>query len=163
MNLLDVVIVVIFLGCLIISLARGLIVSVFALAGIYFGLKIAGEYYSIIGELLGMVISPKAANIIGYIITCLFIMLLAAHIGLLFKGRITSIAFFRVLDRIGGLLFGLVMGIIVWVLILVVLVNYTNFDIWEPVDNSRIASFVSYLDYSQEVAQFTLKVIAQFP
>ena len=165
MNLIDVIIIIIFIGCLIISLARGFTVSVFGLAGIFFGLIIAEEYYSIIGKILGMIISPKAANIIGYLIICLFIMLLAAHIGLSFKKRIVSVAFFRLLDRIGGLLFGLVMGVIIWELFQMVLLNYTHFNVGEAIQHSRITMFLSYQisDYAKQIEQFALSVIQQFP
>jgi uncharacterized membrane protein required for colicin V production len=165
MNYIDALLVLVFAVCLIISVARGLTVSFMGFLGIMAGLFFAGEYYSIIGNILGYVISSKPANIIAYFIFCIGFILFFASAGLRCKKKIASISVLSWFDRFGGLFIGLIMFAFFCDVFQMVLLNHLSSGIRASIQNSRISSFLlnHVVDVVHPTIQYVANLIQKFP
>jgi uncharacterized membrane protein required for colicin V production/N-acetylneuraminic acid mutarotase len=157
------IIVILFLGMMF-GAARGFTLSIFGLAGIALGLKVAGLYYSTIGNWLGFLNNATVANIIGYIIICLGIMLLAAVIGTGIK-NLLSVMHLTVVDHIIGLFSGFVLAAIICALLFFQSSGNGSIHYYEFEQSSKIVTIVfnNAPDMMQAIQEFIRDIPQHFP
>jgi membrane protein required for colicin V production len=94
---------------------RGLIRELFALAGLFLGILMAGFYYLQLAAKLGPWVSTAATRqIVAFLTIALGIMILAGLLGRLLR-RTASLVGLGIVDRLLGALFGLARGCLVGV------------------------------------------------
>ena len=116
MNYLDIALLVILAIGLFIGLGRGLVKTVFGLAGLILGVVLAGQFYKAFSD-------STLGQIITFILIFIFVVWLATIAGALVR-KVVKLVMLGWVDGLGGALFGVAMaGIILGV----ALVAYLNF------------------------------------
>lgn len=105
---LDIVLAVFLVFALIRGLRRGLIMSLFPLAGIVGGVALAGRHYAQFAELIPLE-SPEWANIAAWAIIFVLVLGVAVALGHLFR-RLLHLATLGWVDRLVGAIIGLGIG-----------------------------------------------------
>lgn len=111
MNWLDIVIIVMVAIPTFIGLSRGLVKAVLSFAGVIVGVILAGQYHAALGAQLTFISQPNAANITGFIIILIGVMIVSAIIASLLKW-IVSASMLGWVNQLGGAVFGFLMGAI---------------------------------------------------
>ena len=122
MNWLDIVIIVVAVLLGIVGLRQGIIKTVFGIAGLIGGIVLAGRYYGGLAALL----SPSGAtwaNIAAYVIILLATLVVASVIGWL-VAKLVHIIMLGSLDKLGGLVLGVVMGGLLCAAVLAIVGKY---------------------------------------
>lgn len=97
---------------------RGLIRELFALAGLFLGILLAGFYYLPLSSRLGSIISsPALRQIAAFLLIALGVMILAGLLGRLVH-RTASLVGLGFFDRLAGALFGFARGCLVCVAVI---------------------------------------------
>jgi len=113
MNLFDIVILVIIGFCLIRGGFRGLIKEVAAIVGVLGGFYGAYRYYHLLSGLLSKWISTDAySNILSFLIIFCAILIIINILGIIIRYAM-NIVFSGWLDRLGGVLIGLIKGALI--------------------------------------------------
>ena len=111
MNWLDIVIIALIAIPTFIGLSSGMIKAILSLAGVIVGVILAGQYHAALGEQLTFISQPNVANIVGFAIILVGVMIVAAVIASLLKW-IVSIVMLGWVNRLGGAVFGFLLGTI---------------------------------------------------
>jgi membrane protein required for colicin V production len=122
MNWLDIVIIVVIALLGFVGLRQGLIRTVFGIAGLIGGIVLAGRYYD---ELAARLFPSGAswANIAAYAIIAIATLVVAGVIGWLLA-KLVNFAALGWLDRVMGLILGIVIGGLLCAAILAIAVKY---------------------------------------
>ncbi|MDI6703873.1 MAG: CvpA family protein [bacterium] len=121
MNLFDAIFLIILGLSIVLSLFRGIIREVFPVLSIIVGIVIASRNYVVIGIVLQRFVSnSNLAKIIGFSIVFLVVYVIISLIGLL-TGRLIRSLSLGWVDRVGGLIFGMIKGfLIIGVIVMVI-------------------------------------------
>lgn len=138
MNTLDIIILVIVLIPTLLGLRKGLLKSIFSLAGIITGLFLATKYYDKTGSYLNFLnADPKLISLISFILILVLSYLILTYIA----GKISGInAVTKTFDKIAGIALGLMKGLIIASLFLIITTN--SFKVF---DNNMISDSRFYL------------------
>jgi membrane protein required for colicin V production len=109
MNWLDIVLLVVIALATVAGLGIGIIRGALYLAGLIFGIVLAGHYYIPFSQVLDSFLQPGVAKVVAFIII-LAAVLTAAFFLAAFLKRGASAIKLGWADRLGGAVFGLVMG-----------------------------------------------------
>jgi len=122
MNWLDIVIIVVIALLGFVGLRQGLIRTVFGIAGLIGGIFLAGRYYD---ELAALLFPSGAiwANIAAYAIIAIATLVVAGVIGWLLA-KLVNFAALGWLDRLVGVILGIVIGGLLCAAILAIAVKY---------------------------------------
>ncbi len=113
MTWIDLLILAIILVSVISAFINGLLVEVFSLAGVIFGLLIAAaEYARLAPWVRRWVENPEAANLIAFLLIGLGVMVAAGLAGRLMRGTVRHVGL-GFIDRLLGALFGVVKGCVI--------------------------------------------------
>jgi len=124
MNLIDLAILLVLALSALQGYRSGLIASVASLIGLIGGIAIASwQYPRLIGALLPILRSEALADAASFTLVALAVMLLAGLAGMLLKGLIHGVGL-GWLDRLTGLLFGLLRGALLITLSIVTLAAF---------------------------------------
>lgn len=124
MNLVDIVILLLLLLSAILGFRSGLIQCLFSLAGLIAGIAVASWHYKrFSGELAPIVHSRALADAIWFCLIALAVMLVAGVLGMLVKGLVHGIGL-GWLDKLLGLIFGLLRGAVLATLCIVMLAAF---------------------------------------
>ncbi len=122
MNWLDIVIIVAMVMAVFGGLKNGIIKGVVTLVGLILGIVLAGRY----SETLGAVLPQSwggAAEIVGFVIILILVMLVAAVVAFLLRNLLKAMLLGWV-DRLGGAAFGLILAAFFWGAILAIWIQY---------------------------------------
>lgn len=120
--IIDIVIILSLVFFLIKGFQQGLIRQTMALVGLILGLKLASDEYQFVATFIKteFAVSDTAANIIGFAVILIIVMLVVNLIGWILRS-LTKVLFLSFLDRIIGAILGLVKGgIIVYLVLLLI-------------------------------------------
>lgn len=111
MDTLDIIISLIVVIPALLGLKNGFLRSIFSLAGIVIGLFLATRYYDKISTYISFLkFDPKIINLISFIMIIIF----CYSIFILIAGKISGFNFMtRTVDKIAGVVFGLLKGLII--------------------------------------------------
>jgi len=137
MNWLDIVIIIVLVITAISGFVNGLIKMVFSLAGLIVGVILAGRFYVALADHLGFIPGDNAPRIVAFIIIFLVVMLVATLLGALLT-KIISASLLNWVNRLGGVVLGVILGAIFVASILAVWVKVA--DGGDAVTASKIAS-----------------------
>lgn len=144
MNWLDVAIIGVMGISIFFGVRRGLIKEIFTLLALILGVAIASRSYATGARLLsGMIQSANAANIVSFIVIFLLVGALLTITGLLLKKLINQVALGWV-DRVGGLVFGLMRGGIIVGVVLVFMYKYPVLGSDKWIKDAVLAPFFLY-------------------
>jgi membrane protein required for colicin V production len=124
MNWLDIVIVIALVLAVFGGLKNGLVNGVVTLAGLIIGIVLAGRYSDALGAVLPASWGA-AANIAGFAIIVIVVLLIGMVVGKLLRGVLKAIML-GWLDRLGGAVFGLLLAAFFWGGLLAVLSKYAD-------------------------------------
>ncbi|HMQ68729.1 MAG TPA: CvpA family protein [Ignavibacteria bacterium] len=121
MNTLDIIILVLVLIPTLLGLRKGLLKSIFSLAGIITGLFLATKYYDKTGSYLAFLkADPKLISLISFILILVLSYFALTYIA----GKISGInAVTKTFDKIAGVALGLLKGLIIASLFLLMTTN----------------------------------------
>ena len=111
MNWLDIVIAVALVVPIFTGLKQGLIKAALSLAGLIVGVVLASNYYQALGDRLTFITNEDIANIAGFVIILVVVMIIANVAAALLKFT-AKVAMLGWVDRLGGAVFGFLMGAI---------------------------------------------------
>jgi membrane protein required for colicin V production len=141
MNIVDILIVVILLLSLAAGYRSGLIQSIFSLLGLVLGISIASWNYQRFGDQFASVVhSAELSHAIWFCLLALAVMVVAGLVGMLVRGAIRSIGL-GWLDRIAGMLFGLIIGAGLVTLMIVAMATF--FPATSGLSESHLAKYFS--------------------
>jgi membrane protein required for colicin V production len=143
MNWLDILILLMLLIPMFIGYKRGLIGIVVPLLGIIVGLFIAGRIYDNVADWLhpGLFGSESQANIVAFIVILVLFFIAIMVVSSLLRGFL-SLLFLGWVDRIGGLLAGLIFGSIAAGALLAIIGRFFPTGVQNTVSESALASFL---------------------
>jgi membrane protein required for colicin V production len=156
MNLIDIVIVLILVLSAVFGFRSGLIRCISSLVGLIAGISIASwNYKGFAFRLMGTIHSQALAEAISFCLIALIVMIVAALIGLLLKSMIHGIGL-AWLDRLLGLIFGLLRGAVLVSLCIIVLAAFFPETLW--LGNSQLSRyFLGSVDITAQVSPGELK------
>ena len=141
MNWLDIIIIIMLLIPTYIGFRRGLLGTVIPLVGIILAIILAGLFYdSIAGRLSGLLESQAQANIVGFIIIFILVLVTAMIIASLSR-KFLSLLFLGWVDKLGGLLFGLLIGAVFTSVLLLTISKFFSSSVENTVADSALATF----------------------
>lgn len=111
MNWLDIVIAVALVVPIFTGLKQGLIKAALSLAGLIVGVVLASNYYQALGDRMTFITNDDIANIAGFVIILVVVMIIANVAAALLKFT-AKVAMLGWVDRLGGAVFGFLMGAI---------------------------------------------------
>jgi membrane protein required for colicin V production len=124
MNPFDILIIVIFGFCLVRGLFRGLVKEVSSIIGVLGGFYAAYSYYIVVAKGLSRFIADAAyLNILSFLIIFCLILIIINILGIIIK-YLLNIAFLGWVDRIFGVLFGMIKGILIVSVIFIILTAF---------------------------------------
>ena len=109
MHWLDIVIAVALVVPIFTGLKQGLIKAAISLAGLMVGVVLASNNYQALGDRLTFIANGDIANIAGFAIILVVVMIIANVVAALLKFT-AKVAMLSWVDRLGGAVFGFVMG-----------------------------------------------------
>lgn len=140
MNTLDIIIAILVLIPALFGLKNGLLRSIFSLAGIILGLIFATRYNDKLASLFSFLkADPKILNLIAFIVIIVFTYSVLIYIANKIS-RFNLVT--RTIDRILGVILGLLKGLIIASLFLILTTNTFNFFSKADVDRSKLYSSV---------------------
>ena len=159
MNLVDLVILLLLIVSALLGFRSGFIQSVCSLLGLIVGIAIASWHYQhFANELAPMVHSQALANVIWFCLIAFAVMLVASVLGMLLKGLIHGVGL-GWLDKLIGLLFGLLRGAVLATLCIVVLAAFYPYRNW--LSDSQLARYflgTSHLTTTLTPEELKLKI-----
>jgi membrane protein required for colicin V production len=111
MNWLDIVLLVAIALATVVGLGIGIIRAALFLAGLIFGIVLAGHYYIPFSHVLDAVLQGGVAKVVAFIIILAAVMVAAAFLAIFLRRGASAIKLGWA-DRLGGAVFGLAMGAI---------------------------------------------------
>lgn len=142
MNWLDFLLIAILLCSVIMSARKGFSREIIGLAAALFALVLGMWFYGLAGSfVLPYVNSPRVANLIGFLVVVLAVLLCGGIIGWIVNRflRTIGLSFF---DRLLGAGFGLVRGLLIAMALLTGFMAFGPDSVSSPVVHSRIAPWV---------------------
>jgi len=124
-NVLDIIILSILVFCTIRSFFKGVIREIFSFLALALGIILARQFYYQTSQSWGRWISPKAGNIVAFILLFLAAYLVVLIIGKLFRKIIKTIEL-NWLDHLGGALLGFLKGLLLVCLLVTVLIMFLS-------------------------------------
>lgn len=152
MSWLDAMLLILLAGAILSSWRSGLIQEVFTFGGLVVGIILAGQLYRPVAD---AVAGPSASNL-AYAAAFLAILIgvwLAAGIGAQFLRAAVRTLHLGWLDRLGGILFGVLKGLVWIFIIVIVLRRFPFYDTGSLVEESRVA------DWAYRNAQIILALL----
>ena len=154
MNPFDILIIVILGYSLVRGLFRGLVKEVSSLIGVLGGFYAAYTYYKVLAGLLaGLIHDPSYLNILSFLIIFCCVLIIVGVLGVIMK-YVLNISFLGWVDRIGGVIFGVLKGILIVSILFITLTAFlpkgTAF-----IKNSELAPHVSWI--SEKLAEVVSK------
>jgi membrane protein required for colicin V production len=142
MDWLDVILILMLLIPTFIGWRRGLIGTVVPLVGFVVAILLAGQFYdSAAGWLSHWFHSPAQAKLLGFAL--IFILVLAAALTVAsIARRLLSLLLLGWVDRIGGLVFGLLTGALISGALLSLVMNFFGSRVEATITNSTLATFL---------------------
>ena len=119
-----------------IGLSRGLIKAVLSLVGVIVGVILAGQYHAALGEQLTFISQPNVADIVGFAIILIGVMIIAAVIASLLKW-IVSVVMLGWVNRLGGAVYGFLLGTIFCSALLAIWAKFLGAS--DPIADSTLA------------------------
>ena len=154
MNPFDILIIVILGYSLVRGLFRGLVKEVSSLIGVLGGFYAAYTYYKVLAGLLaGLIHDTSYLNILSFLIIFSGVLIVVGVLGVIIK-YLLNISFLGWVDRIGGVVFGVLKGILIVSILFITLTAFlpkgTAF-----IKNSELAPHVSWI--SEKLAEVISK------
>jgi len=153
-NVLDIIILSILFFCTIRSFFKGIIRETFSLLALVLGIILARQFYYQTAQSWGRWISPKAGNIIAFILLFLVAYLVVLIIGKLFRKIIKTIEL-NWLDHVGGALLGFLKGLLLVCLLVTVLIMVLS----PHEEVLRTSKFIPHVVYIISLSDGLLKAI----
>jgi len=141
LNWLDIVFAIILIASVVGGLRKGLTRTVIGLAAVIVGLFCGLWFYSTVGTLLGTHISRPWANVAGFLIVFVGVILLGSLLAALIA-KLLKMVYLSWLDRLLGGAFGVLRGALVCAVIVAVMMAFSTKQPPGPVANSRLAPYV---------------------
>lgn len=142
MNWLDILLVVIILVCIIEGFKKGLARTGLGFVATIFGLFCGLWFYGVVGSFFsGLVHSKEIANLIGFLVIFLGIVLLGFLLSLLIE-RVIKMVHLGWLNRLLGGAFGFLRGVLVAAVIVLAMMAFSTKPPPQSVANSRVAPYV---------------------
>lgn len=158
MNPFDILILVILGYSLVRGLFRGLVKEISSIIGVFGGFYAAYTYYTVLAKYLaGLIHNASYLNLLSFLIIFCFILIIVSVLGVIIK-YLLNIAFLGWIDRLGGLVFGVIKAI------LIVSVLFISLTAFLPkgssfIKDSVLAPHVSWL--SENMAKVVSKQMKQ--
>ena len=158
MNPFDILIIVVLGYSLVRGLFRGLVKELSSLIGVLGGFYAAYTYYKVLAGLLSKLIHDISyLNILSFLIIFCGVLIIVGVLGVIIK-YLLNIAFLGWIDRIGGVVFGVLKGILIVSVLFITLTAFlpkgTAF-----IKNSELAPHVSWI--SEKMANVISKEMKQ--
>jgi len=113
MNPFDILIIVILGYSLVRGLFRGMVKEISSIIGVFGGFYAAYTYYMVLAKLLsGLIHDVSYLNILSFLIIFCCVLIIVSVLGVIIK-YLLNIAFLGWVDRIGGLIFGIIKAILI--------------------------------------------------
>lgn len=113
MNPFDILIIVILGYSLVRGLFRGMVKEISSIIGVFGGFYAAYTYYMVLAKLLsGLIHDVSYLNILSFLIIFCCVLIIVSVLGVIIK-YLLNIAFLGWVDRIGGLVFGIIKAILI--------------------------------------------------
>jgi len=142
MDWLDVVLIVMLVVPALIGWRKGLIGAVIPLVGFVIAIILAGQFYdSVAGWLSHWLDSSSQANLLGFVIVFVAVMAAALIVSSVAR-RMLSLLLLGWVDRIGGLVFGLLIGALVAGALLSIVLNFFGSRVEGTITDSALATFL---------------------
>jgi membrane protein required for colicin V production len=109
MNWLDILLLVAIALATVGGLGIGIIRAALYLAGLIFGIVLAGHFYIPFSQVLDAVLQPSIAKVVAFIIILAAVVVVAVFLAIFLRQGASAIKLGWA-DRLGGAVFGLVMG-----------------------------------------------------
>jgi membrane protein required for colicin V production len=109
MNWLDIIILILIVVPTLIGLKIGIIKALFTVAGIIVGVVLAGRFSEPLGSSLTFISDPGWANIAGFAIILIAVMIIASILARVLKNVLSAVLLGWV-NRLGGAILGFIMG-----------------------------------------------------
>lgn len=158
MNPFDILIIVILGYSLVRGLFRGLVKELSSIIGVLGGFYAAYTYYPVVAGLLSRLIHDLSyLNILSFLIIFCGVLIIVGVLGVIIK-YLLNIAFLGWIDRIGGVIFGVLKGILIVSILFITLTAFlpkgTAF-----IKNSELAPHLSWI--SEKMANVISKEMKQ--
>ena len=158
MNPFDILIIVVLGYSLVRGLFRGLVKELSSLIGVMGGFYAAYTYYKVLANLLsGLIHDISYLNILSFLIIFCGVLIIVGVLGVIIK-YLLNIAFLGWVDRIGGVVFGVLKGVLIVSILFITLTAFlpkgTAF-----IKNSELAPHVSWI--SEKMANVISKEMKQ--
>ena len=158
MNPFDILIIVVLGYSLVRGLFRGLVKELSSIIGVLGGFYAAYTYYKVLAGLLaGLIHDTAYLNILSFLIIFCGVLIIIGVLGVIIK-YLLNIAFLGWIDRIGGVVFGVLKGILIVSVLFITLTAFlpkgTAF-----IKKSELAPHVSWL--SEKMAKVISKEMKQ--
>ena len=158
MNPFDILIIVILGYSLVRGIFRGLVKELSSIIGVLGGFYAAYTYYQVVAGLLSRLIHDISyLNILSFLIIFCGVLIIVGVLGVIIK-YVLNIAFLGWIDRIGGVIFGVLKGILIVSILFITLTAFlpkgTAF-----IKNSELAPHVSWI--SEKMANVISKEMKQ--
>ncbi|UCD78040.1 MAG: CvpA family protein [Desulfobacterales bacterium] len=113
MNPFDILIIVILGYSLVRGLFRGLVKELSSIIGVFGGFYAAYTYYMVLAKVLSRLIHDVSyLNILSFLIIFCVVLIIVSVLGVIIK-YLLNIAFLGWVDRIGGLIFGIIKAVLI--------------------------------------------------
>ena len=113
MNPFDILIIVILGFSLVRGVFRGMVKEISSIIGVFGGFYAAYTYYTVLAKLLsGLIHDVSYLNILSFLIIFCCVLIIVSVLGVIIK-YLLNIAFLGWVDRIGGLVFGIIKAILI--------------------------------------------------
>lgn len=128
MNWLDIIFILILIGCIAYSVYRGLVKEVFSLASIAIGYIAAVNYYLPISVYTAKVLNPSISKWVSFIIIFIVVFIAVILIGKLIQMVLNVSVTLTVVDRAAGGIIGAAKGVIILTIVILFLsaIPYTR-------------------------------------
>ena len=158
MNPFDILIIIVLGYSLVRGLFRGLVKELSSIIGVLGGFYAAYTYYKVLAGLLSRLIHDISyLNILSFLIIFCGVLIIVGVLGVIIK-YLLNIAFLGWIDRIGGVVFGVLKGILIVSVLFITLTAFlpkgTAF-----IKNSELAPHVSWI--SEKMANVISKEMKQ--
>jgi len=142
MNWLDGLIIFVLLIFVFLGFRRGLIGTLIMLAGIILAIFVAGWFYRPVAHWLSSYLeSSSQANVAAFVVIAVGVVLLTFLVRCLVD-RFINLANLGWLNKLGGLVVGLIIGGLVWAAFLSLIVKFPWGNVQQTVRSSAIADFL---------------------
>lgn len=141
MTWLDWVLVGLLAVSLITGLMRGLMKTVFGLAGMVVGLLLAGRYYTALAPHLTFLPDENMTKIAAFFIIAAVVMIVAGILGSVFK-KVAALLTLGWLDKLGGAVLGLAINVISLGAALALVTQFPVIDLGPSINHSWLAKIL---------------------